>query len=58
MIETHIHKKTGNVYRLLLITNEESDSDKFPETAVYVDGEGRLWSRPMAEFNERFEEIK
>ena len=54
---THIHKETGGLYRLLFITNEDATKDKFVVTAVYLGGDGSLWSRPLVEFNDRFEEI-
>ena len=54
MLETHLHKESGDCYQLLFITNEESTRDKFVPTAVYIDESGALWSRPWTEFLDRF----
>lgn len=58
MIETHVHKETGNLYRLLFITNESCTRPGWDMTAVYIDEKGELLSRPLSVFNERCEEIK
>jgi len=58
VVETHIHKETGSLYQLLFYTNIGSTRENFPETAVYISSTGWLLSRPLVEFNEKFEEIK
>lgn len=57
MKHTHIHKETGNLYKLLMVTNEEAVRGGWTPTAVYLDGEGSLWSRPLSEFKERYLEV-
>lgn len=58
MIATHEHKKTGNKYQLLMITNQESTKDSFIKTAVYLDTNGAIWSRAYNEFIEKFRVYK
>lgn len=57
MIATHVHKKTGNKYQLLIITNKEAIKPGFAETAVYLDENGAIWSMTMEIFNNKFLEI-
>ena len=54
-----LHTKSGDVYLLITITNENStDTEKFPVTAVYMNCATRqTWSRPLAEFAEKFKLI-
>lgn len=54
-----LHNKSGDVYLLVTITNEHStDKEKFPVTAVYMNCATRqTWSRPLAEFAEKFKLI-
>ena len=54
-----LHNKSGDVYLLVTITNEYStDKEKFPVTAVYMNCATRqTWSRPLAEFAEKFKLI-
>lgn len=55
MAERYIHKKTGNEYWLLVVTNEHAVKASMPPTAVYYDSQNRNWSRPLEEFNQKFE---
>lgn len=49
----YIHA-SGNVYKLLMVTNSKATKQAFIETAVYEDKRGDLWSRPLTEFKEKF----
>ena len=51
------HIKTGNVYRLVAITNEFTNRSGFVKTAVYLSEDTMLYSRPMHIFNEKFERV-
>ncbi len=49
---------SGNVYKVLMITNEMAKSNKlFVPTVVYDDKHGDLWSRPLSDFLEKFRAI-
>lgn len=49
------HKRKQTPYLLLTLANVSSeDPKKFPELAVYVDVEARVWARPLTEFQNNF----
>lgn len=50
------HRKTGNKYVLLSLTNIDStDQDKFPTSGVYLDLKNKtVWSRPIVEMYQKF----
>ena len=52
-----IHIKSGAIYTLLTISNEEATNPDFVKQAVYLDADGNVWSRPLTEFEEKFIEI-
>jgi len=58
VVETHVHKETGNTYQFLFYTNRAATKDGWLVQAVYIDGNGDIWSRDENDFLERFEEIK
>ncbi|UXS01175.1 DUF1653 domain-containing protein [Agrobacterium tumefaciens] len=42
----------GATYEVLTITNAESSRPKYPPTVVYRGlGNGKLWSRPLSDWN-------
>lgn len=47
------NNKSGKIYTLFMITNENSDREDFPETYVYFDDERKWWSRPAISFLEK-----
>jgi hypothetical protein len=50
--DLHVHKKTGNIYRVLHVGQMESTQH---EMVVYQSTEDqRIWIRPLPEFNEKF----
>lgn len=51
-----IHKASGDVYTLLCITNTTATKSEYIEMAVYMNGKNEIFSRPMAEFVEKFAE--
>lgn len=53
----YVHLKTGNKYRVLFISNEYSGRVGFPQTVVYVSNGGVIYSRPLSEFQEKFESV-
>ena len=50
------HRKTGNKYVLLSLTNIDStDQDKFPTSGVYLDLKNKtVWSRPIVDMYQKF----
>ena len=50
------HRKTGNKYVLLSLTNIDStDQDKFPTSGVYLDLKNKtVWSRPIVDMYNKF----
>ena len=52
----YTHKK-GNIYTVVGFTNDSGDrEDKdFPITVIYMDQEGRHWSRPLSRWHGSFE---
>lgn len=47
------HIGSGRIYYIVGETNQSSTRDDFPPTTIYTSGE-TMWSRPTAEFNEKF----
>lgn len=46
------HRKSGASYKVLLLTNEDAErKDDFPVTVVYQGADGKVWSRPLAEWH-------
>jgi len=54
----YIHKKSGNEYRLLHITNQAATKDGWIEQAVYADSDSNIWSCCLHDFYEKFEEVE
>lgn len=52
-----IHKTSGKPYTLIQITNKAATRPYFVKQAVYLDADGNVWSRPLAEFEEKFIEL-
>ena len=52
-----IHKTSGKPYTLIQIANEAATRPDFVKQAVYLDADGNVWSRPLAEFEEKFIEL-
>lgn len=48
--ETIYRNHDGNEYEVILITNRNSDSEKYPITVVYKGWNGEVWSKPMDDF--------
>lgn len=49
---TWTHRKSGASYKVLLLTNESAErTDDFPVTVVYQGVDGKVWSRPLAEWH-------
>lgn len=48
---------SGKVYTIIELTNTKRLSDAFPVTVVYMGTNGNMWSRPLSEFEEKFEVI-
>lgn len=40
----------GNVYEVILITNKDSQRSEYPVTVVYKGENGKVWSKPLADF--------
>lgn len=54
---THVHIKTGNKYKYLRTANENTSKKGWQEYAVYESSEGVWYTRPLAEFKEKFRKI-
>lgn len=47
---------SGRVYTVLFVTNDVPDPrPEFPVTVVYMGANGKVWSRPLVLFSEKFE---
>ena len=44
----------GKIYRVLCLTNVNSDRAEFPPTVVYEDNNRRRWTRPLSEWHRSF----
>lgn len=44
----------GGYYHVIAVTNTEAVRDVYPVTVVYEDDKGRVWSRPMSEWDKSF----
>lgn len=45
---------SGRVYTIIAIANEAHPSEKFPISVVYQGANGEIWTRPLAQFVEKF----
>lgn len=52
--DQYVHLKTGNLYTLLYVANEQATRPDWVVTAVYQDEDGVVWSRPISEFDTRY----
>lgn len=53
------NNKSGDIYTLFMITNQNSDREDFPLTYIYFGEDMKFWSRPAVDFlakNTRIEE--
>lgn len=50
------HKSSGDIYTLLCVTNTTATKSCYHEMAVYMNTKNEIFSRPMAEFVEKFSE--
>lgn len=44
--------KSGRQYMVLGFASEESTDDRYPVTVIYADRDGKVWSRPLARWDE------
>lgn len=49
------NKRSGKIYTVFMITNQNSTREDFPETVVYFDEDKKWWSRPLVEFLDKNE---
>lgn len=52
------HIKTGDVYEVLHITNLHAEKDGWDITVVYRGSDGKVWSRPIIEFTNKFRRVE
>jgi hypothetical protein len=45
---------SGGIYTVLDVTNTSHPSDKFVPTVSYIGAHGQRWSRPLVEFQDKF----
>ena len=53
------NNKSGDIYTLFMVTNQNSDREDFPLTYIYFGDDMKFWSRPAVDFlakNTRVEE--
>ena len=48
----------GNIYKVLLLANTESNRDEYPITVVYQGANGNIWAKTLADFVAKMLEIK
>jgi hypothetical protein len=48
----------GNVYEVLMLTNEASDREEYQPQVVYRGRNGNVWSRPLSDWGRSFKEVK
>lgn len=46
----------GNKYKVLYIANE-LDSEKYPKTVVYIGTNGKIWTRPLSDWERSFKKL-
>lgn len=49
--------RNGNVYEVIMLTNEQSTNDNYPVNVVYRGNNGNVWSRPISDWNRSFVEF-
>ena len=52
------HVETGNLYRIINVTNVEATKKNFPLTIVYEDKDHKLWSRSASSWDIRFKRLE
>jgi hypothetical protein len=52
--QTYWTHTSGDVYQVIMITNEHSTKPDYPVTVVYQDIQGQVWSRPMWDWHRAF----
>ncbi len=51
------HKKSGNDYMVLLLSNMQATREGWERTVSYQDQQGIVWSRPLTEWVDKYEEV-
>jgi hypothetical protein len=49
--------KNGNLYSVLMITNQDSTREEYPVTVVYIGLNGKVWSRPLSDWHRSFTKL-
>lgn len=53
-----VHKSSGNLYKIVCVTNLMATKPDFQPQVVYEDEELIIWSRPLCEWESKFKYIK
>lgn len=51
-IGTQWKHKSGKLYEVVIVTNEQATKVDYPITVVYKDSEGYIWSRTLDKWQE------
>lgn len=51
---TRWQHRNGNVYTVLILTNQKDRPDAYPRTVVYYGPDARFWSRPASDWSRSF----
>lgn len=51
------HEKSGDTYTLICISNSTAVQNEYIESAVYINGSGEIFSRPLDQFRSKFTKL-
>ena len=51
------HIESGEIYKIICVTNRNPNNPNFIKTVVYMDRDHGSWSRPFDEFMKKFEGV-
>jgi hypothetical protein len=54
---TWIHEKKGNLYTVIVISNLIATKESWVATVVYEDVNGDVWSRPLSEWLDKYNQV-
>lgn len=49
--DVYAHKRTGSLYKVVLIANLNSTREGYPVTINYTDVQGNIWAKSIDKFN-------
>lgn len=54
MIGKQYRHANGNIYTVTALTNEDSNNDKYSTQVIHIGQNGKLWSRPLSDWDRSF----